>query len=58
MGLTIETDEQFYVACIVSVATAVNLRKLKKAGLTEETAEEVSRMTIAGLRPSQEKGTS
>ena len=51
MGLTIETDEQFYVACIVSIATAVNMRKLTQKGLPAETAERVTGMTIAGLRP-------
>lgn len=55
MGLTIETDEQFYVACIVAVATAVNMRKLTERGLPLKTAVRVSGMTIAGLRPDSSK---
>lgn len=51
MGLSIETDEQFYVACMISVATAVNIRKLVEMGLPLRTAENVAGKTIAALRP-------
>jgi hypothetical protein len=51
MGLTIESDEQFHTACIVSIATAVNMRKLTEMGLPLRIAENVSNKTIAALRP-------
>ena len=55
MGLTIETQEQFYVACLVSVATAVNMRKLTEMGVPLRTAEDVANKTIAALRPETPK---
>lgn len=51
MGLAIESEEQFYAACIVSVATAVNMRKLTEQGLPVRTAESVACQVIAALRP-------
>jgi hypothetical protein len=51
MGLVIETEEQFHTACIISIATAVNMRKLSEMGAPIAIAEQVTMKTIAALRP-------
>lgn len=53
MGLRIETEEQFHVACIVAIATSVNMRKLIEAGHPATAAEAVTAKTIAAIRPVQ-----
>ncbi len=53
MGLRIETEEQFHVACIVAVATSVNMRRLIEAGHPATAAEAVTSKTIAAIRPVQ-----
>lgn len=51
MGLVIETEEQFFTACVITIATAVNMRKLAEQRLPIDVAQSVAEKSIAALRP-------
>ena len=50
-GVKLETDAQFYVACIATVIAAENMGALFQAGISPEEARAYVRQTIAALRP-------